>query len=71
MKFRDPQTDEEWQDAINGAAFWLLVDDARLYGLCVGGPDVDRDRCVELLARGRERGVWPKTPAIWQEGSSR
>jgi hypothetical protein len=58
---RDPQTRAEWQAAVDAAAFWLLIDDARLYGL-VTGPVVDRERCFDLIARGRAFGVEPCEP---------
>jgi len=41
------------------AAGVLLIDDARLYGLIEGGPDVDRARCEELLQQAREEGIVP------------
>lgn len=66
MTIRDPETDAEWQDAVDGAAFWLLVDDARLYGLITGGPVVDRARCFALLERGRARGLQPKPPKAYE-----
>ena len=34
----------------------LRVDAARLYGLITGGPDVDVDRCRELIAQARDAG---------------
>ncbi len=57
---RDPETPEEWQEAVDAAHFYLLLDSARLYGLIDGGPLVDADRCAEILKQGRERGVEPK-----------
>lgn len=63
MKFRDPRTPDEWQEAVNSAAFWLLVDDARLYGLVTGGPDVDRQRCLNILRWGEAKGYAPRKAA--------
>jgi hypothetical protein len=56
---RDPQTPEEWQEAVNGACVMLMVDSARQYGLVFGGPEVNVERCDELLARGKQLGVVP------------
>lgn len=55
---RDPQTPAEWQEAVDAAAFWLLVDSAKHYGL-VTGPTIDGARCEAILARGRAQGVRP------------
>lgn len=60
----DPKTPEEWQDAANGASYWLAVDAARKYGLLTGGPDVDVARCEEILARA---ALWGITPAPLEE----
>ena len=56
----EPHTDAEWHAAVDAAAFWLLIEDARAYGLVTGGPTVDRDRCELLLLAGRRRGIFPK-----------
>lgn len=61
---RDPQTPAEWQEAIDVAKFFLALDDARLYGLVRGGPEVDADRCVELLERGAAMGITPSPDAV-------
>jgi hypothetical protein len=36
MKARDPETADEWQEAVDIAEFWLLIDSARQYGLVKG-----------------------------------
>lgn len=59
-KPRDPESATEWQDAVNAARFYLLLDDARLYGLVTGGPVVNRDRCRDLLREGERRGWVPR-----------
>lgn len=56
---RDPRTPAEWQDAVNIAEFFLLIDSARQYGLITGGPKTDVDRCVEILREGERRGIHP------------
>jgi hypothetical protein len=58
-EFKDPTTDDEWQEAADLAHLWLALDAARAYGLIVGGPRVNIDRCNALLARAAERGVAP------------
>lgn len=41
------------------AAALLLIDDARLYGLVDGGPEVDRGRCEQVLEELARARVWP------------
>lgn len=61
---RDPQTPEQWQEAVNGAEGALTLDAARQYGLVIGGPPVNVDRCCEILERGRHRGITPEADAV-------
>ena len=56
---RDPQTPEEWQEAVNAAEFLLLIDSARQYGLIEGGPKVNGRRADAILDRGRRLGYLP------------
>ena len=56
---RDPQTPEEWQDAVDGAQALLEIDSAKQYGLITGGPDADVQRCEEILLYGKALGVTP------------
>lgn len=55
----DPTTPDEWQEAVDGAEFMLLVESARLYGLIETDMVVDVGRCDELLRRGKDRGHKP------------
>lgn len=55
----DPETPEQWQEAVNAANLWLMIDAARQYGLLTA-PDVNVDRCEEVLARGKELGYTPQ-----------
>lgn len=64
MKNQDPETDQEWQAAVDAAHFFLMLDSARLYGLVTGGPEVDTGRCEELIQEGAERGFVPSADAI-------
>jgi hypothetical protein len=59
---RDPQSPDEWQDAVDAADLLLLLDACRQYGLVEGGPEVNIARCNELLAEGAERGIFPSSP---------
>jgi hypothetical protein len=59
---RDPQTPAEWQEAVDAAAFWLLLDDSRQYGLVTVDTIIDVARCQEVLRRGRSRNVTPTPP---------
>lgn len=52
----EPETAEEWQEAVDVAELYLLLDSARQYGLIEGGPPIDIKRCEELLRRGRQKG---------------
>jgi hypothetical protein len=58
----DPETPEEWRDAVEWAEVMLLLDSARKYGMVTGGPEVDVARCLELQARGQALGHVPTTP---------
>lgn len=53
MPHRDPETLEEWKDAMIGAAAYLQIHAAIVYGF-ITGPDVDADRCMDILERGRQ-----------------
>jgi hypothetical protein len=57
---RDPETPAEWQEAVDAAAFCLALDACRQYGLIEWDQEIDIDRCLEILERGRDRGVWPE-----------
>jgi hypothetical protein len=56
---RNPRTRSEWQNAVNWAELYLLVDSAKQYGLVTGGPEINTGRCDEILKRGRRRGFIP------------
>lgn len=61
---RDPATPAEWRAAVATAEACLRLDAAKQYGLVVGGPVVNVDRCVALLEAGRARGVMPTSGEI-------
>jgi len=60
---KDPETPSDWQNAVDAAGFYRLVADARMYGLLEGGPEVNIERCDELLRRGAALGFKPKSVA--------
>ena len=56
---RDPITNAEWQEAVDAAEFMICLHSAQAYGLIAGGPDVNLERCEDLLRAGAARGVRP------------
>lgn len=61
---KQPRTRDQWQEAVDLAEVYLVIDSARKYGLVRGGPAVDVDRCEQLLACGRARGITPAADCI-------
>lgn len=59
-----PVTPEQWQDAVDAAHALLTFEAARIYGLVEGGPEVNVERCVELLEDGKAMGVVPGAEAV-------
>jgi hypothetical protein len=59
-----PVTDQQWQDAVDAAHTLLTLETARLYGLVTGGPEVNVERCVEIIEDGRSRGTLPRVDAV-------
>jgi len=64
--FVDPITDEEWQEVVNNIEVLRLIDAARQYGLITGGPEINQDRCDELLAKARRKGIYPQSTVVEQ-----
>ncbi len=60
----EPQTPQEWQEAIDTAEVLVRLDAARQYGLVTGGPAVNVSRCEELLRRGEALGYTPTADAV-------
>lgn len=46
-----PATRLEWQQAADAAYAMIALDSARLYGLVTGGPEVDVERCEQIIER--------------------
>ena len=63
-RFRNPRTPEELQDAMDAAYACITLDDARQYGLVIGGPKINVDRAEEILALGKAAGYTPSPDAI-------
>jgi hypothetical protein len=61
---KNPSTPEEWQEAVDIAHTMLAVTAARQYGLITGGPEVDEERCLDLLEKGEKKGIRPSPDAI-------
>ena len=61
---KEPRTRAEWQEAVDQAEFYLVLDSARQYGLITGGPEVNVDRCEEILKHGSNLGFQPSPDAI-------
>ncbi len=60
----DPDTPEQWQEAVDAAYVVMSIDSARKYGLIVGGPEIDEERCLETIRRGALYGIAPSADAI-------
>jgi hypothetical protein len=60
----DPQTPEQWQEAVDSAAAMRMIADCKMYGLLEGGPVINISRCDELLERGQQLGVMPSAPVV-------
>ncbi len=61
MPQREPETLDEWKDAMILAAAHLQIHAAIAYGF-ITGPEIDVDRCEDIIERGRQRAGlehWP------------
>ena len=54
-----PKTRAEWQTAVDAAHGALCLHAARAYGLVTGGPEVNVERCEEVLRLGKARRIKP------------
>jgi hypothetical protein len=61
---QEPTTPDDWRRAVTLAEVMLDIDAARQYGLITGGPEVNVARCVDVLRRGRQRGIVPRSPDV-------
>lgn len=60
----NPRTKVQWQEAVDAANGALALLAARIYGLVSGGPEINEDRCLEILKKGKRRGVFPRQNSI-------
>lgn len=63
---KDPQTPEQWRMAAAMAQACIVLDAARQYGLVTGGPGVNLNRCLEVVARAKARDIVPSEAEIDQ-----
>jgi glycine/serine hydroxymethyltransferase len=61
---KNPTTAQEWQQAVDAAEAWLVMDSAKSCGLIAGGPRIDVERCEEILGEGKRLGFYPKDRVI-------
>lgn len=61
------QLDMEPRDLAALAGAFLLLESARLYGFVDGGPDVNVDRCEQVIAFLRDQGVTATEEEIEQK----
>ncbi len=64
MRHKNPKSQKQWQEAVNAAHGALALDSARMYGLVTGGPEVNQKRCIEILEKGKKRGIMPEDDSI-------
>lgn len=65
MAGHDPQTPEQWQEAMDAAHAVVLVEAARRLGFIAGGPTVNLERCAEILAGGKDRGYSAERTGVY------
>ena len=61
---KEPTTPAEWQEAVDQAAFLILLQTAVMYGLVKTKQKINRRRCDSIVSRGlRVHGIRPKPAA--------
>ena len=60
----DPETPQQWQEAVDAAQGILALEYARLLGLMTNTNEINVERCAAILTRGAELGVTPAEGAI-------
>lgn len=61
---KEPQSPDQWQEAVDGAKAALNLVSARSYGIIVGGPTVNIQRCWDIIRSGERRGITPRGAAV-------
>jgi len=57
------------RQAFDAAAALRVIADLQMYGLLVGGPTVNLERCDYILEEGRQRGLKPSRPDVEAGGA--
>jgi hypothetical protein len=57
-----PATPSEWQEAVDLSCGLRALANCKMYGLLAGGPEIDHDRCDQLIAEGKRLGIGPSKP---------
>lgn len=60
VRWKNPGTRPEWQEAVNAAEWCLRIDAARQYGLIETDMRFDVHRCLFILERGKAMGITPE-----------
>lgn len=55
-----PVTDPQWQDAVDAAQLLTMLALGQLFELISGLPEIDTQKCSEILEDGRARGITPR-----------
>lgn len=56
----EPQTPDEWQEAVDAAELLLHIVSAEAFGLLVSTLEINIERGDDVLAAGHERGITPR-----------
>lgn len=57
---RDPETQDEWQQAVDTASLLLALRSAELYGLITAVPLINSARCEQIIDDAKARGIFPR-----------
>jgi hypothetical protein len=60
----EPQTESEWQEAVDLADFYLHLHAAVAYGLVTYTGEINVERCQYILQYGRDRNITPHSDAV-------
>lgn len=61
---QEPETVEEWQEAVNIVQALLIVHDARTKRAFSDGSNIDAKRCNDTLLRGKQMGIVPQPDRV-------
>ncbi len=60
----EPQTDAEWQAAVDEAEAWLMIHLTIKHGLVEYSGKINAVRCREILERGQKKHIHPSPEAL-------